>query len=151
MALLGLGLGMTMQNLVLAVQNTVAQSDLGAASSTVAFFRSLGGAIGVSALGALLGHRVTDLVAVGLARLGRRPPPRTAPPAASRTSARCPAPVRAVVEDAYGDAVAARLPRRRAVRPDRAGWRSSRIKEVPLRRTLDLEVPPVAEPVGGQR
>ena len=60
MALLGLGVGMTMQNLVLAVQNQVGQSDLGAASSTVTFFRSLGGAIGVSALGAVLGHQVTD-------------------------------------------------------------------------------------------
>src|SRR4051794_37884125 len=41
MAVLGLGLGAAMQNLVLAVQNNVAQSDLGAASSVVSFFRSL--------------------------------------------------------------------------------------------------------------
>jgi hypothetical protein len=46
---------------------------LGAASSTVSFFRSLGGAIGVSALGALLGHQVTSLVASGLTRLGVAP------------------------------------------------------------------------------
>ena len=51
MAVLGLGLGATMQNLVLAVQNNTAQSDMGAASSVVAFFRSMGGSIGVSALG----------------------------------------------------------------------------------------------------
>lgn len=57
---LGLGLGATRQNLVLAVQNTVGQSDLGVASSTVAFFRSLGGAIGVSVLGALLGHQLAS-------------------------------------------------------------------------------------------
>ncbi len=55
MAVLGLGLGATMQNLVLAVQNNAAQSDMGAASSVVAFFRSMGGSIGVSALGAILG------------------------------------------------------------------------------------------------
>ena len=55
---LGVGIGMTMQNLVLAVQNTVAASDLGAASSAVAFFRSLGGTIGVSVLGAVLASRV---------------------------------------------------------------------------------------------
>src|SRR3712207_959635 len=48
---LGVGIGMTMQNLVLAVQNTVAARDLGAASSAVAFFRSLGGTIGVAVLG----------------------------------------------------------------------------------------------------
>jgi EmrB/QacA subfamily drug resistance transporter len=68
--LLGLGLGMTMQNLVLSVQNTVAIADLGAASSTVAFFRSLGGAVGVSVLGAILASRVTDLTTSGLADAG---------------------------------------------------------------------------------
>src|SRR3954462_11211787 len=64
---LGVGIGMTMQNLVLAVQNTVAASDLGAASSAVAFFRSLGGTIGVSVLGAVLSTRVGDLIRAGLA------------------------------------------------------------------------------------
>ena len=62
MAVLGLGLGATMQNLVLAVQNNTAQADMGAASSVVAFFRSMGGSIGVSALGALLSHQVTQKV-----------------------------------------------------------------------------------------
>lgn len=42
MALMGLGVGMMMQNLVLCTQNQVDPSDLGAASSTVTFFRSLG-------------------------------------------------------------------------------------------------------------
>jgi EmrB/QacA subfamily drug resistance transporter len=64
---LGVGIGMTMQNLVLAVQNTVAATDLGAASSAVAFFRSLGGTIGVSVLGAVLATRVGDLIRAGLA------------------------------------------------------------------------------------
>jgi EmrB/QacA subfamily drug resistance transporter len=64
---LGVGIGMTMQNLVLAVQNTVAATDLGAASSAVAFFRSLGGTIGVSVLGAVLSTRVGTLITEGLA------------------------------------------------------------------------------------
>ena len=64
---LGVGIGMTMQNLVLAVQNTVAATDLGAASSAVAFFRSLGGTIGVSVLGAVLSSHVGDLIRQGLA------------------------------------------------------------------------------------
>ena len=63
---LGVGIGMTMQNLVLAVQNTVAATDLGAASSAVAFFRSLGGTIGVSVLGAVLSSHVGDLITKGL-------------------------------------------------------------------------------------
>ncbi|NEK95278.1 MFS transporter [Modestobacter muralis] len=70
LALLGLGLGMTMQNLVLAVQNTVAPGDLGTASSTVTFFRSLGGTVGVSVLGAVLATQVSNLTVSGLAAAG---------------------------------------------------------------------------------
>ncbi|MEV4478798.1 MDR family MFS transporter [Micromonospora coxensis] len=101
MALIGIGLGMTMQNLVLAVQNSVGTHELGAASSVVAFFRSLGGAVGVSALGALLAHRVTGYLADGLRDLGL--------PATGSGSGgtlpdvhALPAPIRAVVEAAYG-------------------------------------------------
>ncbi|MGC4805330.1 MDR family MFS transporter [Micromonospora sp. DT233] len=100
MALIGVGLGLTMQNLVLAVQNTVGTRDLGAASSVVAFFRSLGGAIGVSALGAVLGHNVKGHITAGLADLGL-------PASASGGGAlpdvhTLPGPVRAIVENAYG-------------------------------------------------
>jgi EmrB/QacA subfamily drug resistance transporter len=63
MAVLGLGLGATMQNLVLVVQNNTAQANMGAASSVVAFFRSMGGSIGVSVLGAILSSRVASNVA----------------------------------------------------------------------------------------
>jgi hypothetical protein len=48
------------------VQNTVSAQDLGAASSAVAFFRSLGGTIGVSVLGAVLSARVGTLIDAGL-------------------------------------------------------------------------------------
>jgi MFS family permease len=70
MALLGIGIGMTVQNLVLAVQNTVRAQDLGAATATITFFRSLGGAAGVAVMGAVLGHRVSDLVRGGLTDIG---------------------------------------------------------------------------------
>jgi EmrB/QacA subfamily drug resistance transporter len=70
MAVLGLGLGATMQNLVLSVQNNAAQADMGAASSLVAFFRSLGGSIGVAALGAVLSHQVSTQVTSGLTEMG---------------------------------------------------------------------------------
>ncbi|MFD5307305.1 MFS transporter [Streptomyces rochei] len=59
MALMGLGVGMMMQNLVLCTQNQVAPSDLGAASSVVTFFRSLGGAVGVSVLGSVMSTRIS--------------------------------------------------------------------------------------------
>jgi len=73
MAILGVGLGATMQNLVLSVQNNVAMSDMGAASSVVAFFRTLGGSIGVSVLGALLSHQVATQVTDGYTA-AQRPP-----------------------------------------------------------------------------
>ncbi len=104
MAVLGLGLGATMQNLVLAVQNNTAQRDMGAASSVVAFFRSMGGSIGVSALGAVLSHQVVDGVTAGLARLGVDP---TAGGGSTNTipdMATLPAPVRTVFEHAFGTA-----------------------------------------------
>ncbi len=69
MAILGLGLGATMQNTVLAVQNSVAAADLGSGSSLVAFFRSMGGSAGVAALGAALSHQVSDHVSSGLTAL----------------------------------------------------------------------------------
>ncbi|QEO08935.1 MDR family MFS transporter [Protaetiibacter larvae] len=62
MVLLGAGVGMTMQNLVLVVQNTTKPTEIGVASSGVTFFRSLGGTIGVSVMGAALAARITDLV-----------------------------------------------------------------------------------------
>ncbi|WP_328529167.1 MFS transporter [Nocardioides sp. NBC_00368] len=107
MAVLGLGVGMTMQNLVLSTQNQVAPADLGAASSMVTFFRSLGGAMGVSALGALMAHRVTDYVSDGLADLG----PRYATLAQGTSGEipdmdKVPEPLRTVLESAYGHGIA---------------------------------------------
>ncbi|MGW1670998.1 MFS transporter [Streptomyces sp. NPDC002324] len=103
MALLGLGVGMMMQNLVLCTQNQVAPSDLGAASSVVTFFRSLGGAIGVSALGAVLSHRISHYAEEGLAKLGV---------SGSATGHgeipdldALPTPIRTVIESAYGHGI----------------------------------------------
>jgi fucose permease len=50
----GVGVGMFMQTLVLAIQNSIAQSDMGVGTSAVTFARTLGGAIGASSLGAIL-------------------------------------------------------------------------------------------------
>ncbi|MEV6969461.1 MDR family MFS transporter [Hamadaea sp. NPDC051192] len=70
MALVGIGVGMTMQNLVLAVQNDVPLQEMGAASASVTFFRSLGGTVGVSVLGAVLANRVTANITESLAQAG---------------------------------------------------------------------------------
>jgi EmrB/QacA subfamily drug resistance transporter len=62
MAILGIGSGMVMQILVLATQNEAPIDDLGVATSTVGFFRAVGGSIGVAAFGALFASRITDLL-----------------------------------------------------------------------------------------
>jgi EmrB/QacA subfamily drug resistance transporter len=53
---LGLGMGMVMQVLVLAVQNSVTYEQLGVATSGTMLFRSLGGALGVALFGAIFAH-----------------------------------------------------------------------------------------------
>ncbi|MGI5456146.1 MFS transporter [Streptomyces sp. CA-249302] len=110
MALLGLGIGMMMQNLVLCTQNQVDPSDLGSASSTVTFFRSLGGAVGVSALGAVMSHRITHYVTDGIAALDPKYRAALAGSSSSTDSipdlAKLPAPIRTLMESAYGHGIA---------------------------------------------
>jgi EmrB/QacA subfamily drug resistance transporter len=55
----GIGLGLFMQVVTLVVQNAVPMKELGVATSSVTFFRSMGGAIGASALGAVLTAGIT--------------------------------------------------------------------------------------------
>ncbi len=55
---LGLGLGMTLQPIIVAVQNAVDLRDLGTATGSTTFFRSLGGAVGTAIFGAVLGMRL---------------------------------------------------------------------------------------------
>jgi EmrB/QacA subfamily drug resistance transporter len=104
MALVGLGVGMSMQNLILAVQNTVALRDIGAATSTVTFFRSLGGTIGVSVLGAVLADRVATDIPNRLAAAGIQV--QAGGGQASSLDLRAlPAPVAAIIRAVYGDAI----------------------------------------------
>jgi len=70
MLVLGAGLGMVMQVLVLAVQNAVEHRDLGTATSAATFFRSMGGALGVAVFGALLSNRLGRYIPERLAAAG---------------------------------------------------------------------------------
>jgi len=88
--LLGLGMGLVMQVLILAVQNAVEHRHLGVATSGATLFRSIGGSVGVSVFGAIF----TSSLSSDLARLlpaGSAIPISTAPaaiqalPAAKRT------------------------------------------------------------------
>jgi len=55
---LGLGMGMVMQVLLIAVQNSVDYEQLGVATSGTMLFRSLGGALGVALFGAIFANRL---------------------------------------------------------------------------------------------
>lgn len=57
-AIVGLGLGMVNQVVVLAIQNAVPGEHLGAATSAAQFFRSIGGTVGVTVFGAVLNARL---------------------------------------------------------------------------------------------
>ena len=100
MLLVGIGVGSMMQNLVLVTQNAVAQRDIGAGSSLIAFFRSLGGAIGVSVLGALLSTKVADTIASGLAERGVKAPASLGGSVPDVHT--LPGPIVPIVEHAYG-------------------------------------------------
>ena len=147
-AILGLGLGMLMQNLVLAVQNTVSASDIGTASASVAFFRSVGGAIGVSVLGAVMSNRVKELATQGLADAGIRAG--SGASGASLDLADMPAPVRDIMRAAYGDATA-EIFLIAGVIAVVALIAVLLIKEQPLRRTVDIrpDATPDSAPASG--
>ncbi|MGH9110607.1 MAG: MDR family MFS transporter [Acidimicrobiales bacterium] len=66
MVVLGLGLGMTMPVLTLAVQNSIPFSDLGVGTSGVNFFRQIGGSIGVALAGTIFTTRLTAQLATHL-------------------------------------------------------------------------------------
>jgi hypothetical protein len=67
MVVLGVGIGLVMQVLVLATQNSVAVRDLGVATSTVSFFRSVGGSVGVALFGAMFNARLLHYLNDGAA------------------------------------------------------------------------------------
>jgi EmrB/QacA subfamily drug resistance transporter len=60
MVVLGAGIGLVMQVLVLAVQNGVEHRDLGTATSASTFFRSMGGAFGTAVFGAIFASRLSS-------------------------------------------------------------------------------------------
>jgi EmrB/QacA subfamily drug resistance transporter len=63
MLVVGIGIGLVMQVLVLVVQNDVPPRDIGVATSTATFFRSVGGAFGVAVFGSIFANRLADALA----------------------------------------------------------------------------------------
>ena len=63
---LGFALGLIIQVLVIAVQNSADFADLGTATSAATFFRSIGGSFGVSVFGAIFSNRLAGELASAL-------------------------------------------------------------------------------------
>jgi EmrB/QacA subfamily drug resistance transporter len=144
MALVGIGVGMTMQNLVLAVQNTVSLRDLGSASGTVTFFRSLGGTIGVSVLGAILADRIASDIPHRMAEAGIH-----VPAGGGKTSTldlhALPEPIVTIIRASYGDATA-HIFLISAIIAVVSVLAALALPRITLRSSVDLAQQPVAEP-----
>ena len=103
---LGLGIGLFLQVMVLIVQNTAARRDLGAATSSVNFARQIGSSIGVALIGALFIHRLDGQLAARLPASGAGH--LSAPQVSSITPqalAHLNAPLRHVIAAAFADAL----------------------------------------------
>ncbi len=99
---LGVSLGLIIQVLVIAVQNSADYADLGAATSGATFFRSIGGSFGVSVFGAIFSNRLAGELAAALRGVtlprGFKVASAAANPALLK---RLPAAIRADVQHAY--------------------------------------------------
>ncbi|MFE6975045.1 MFS transporter [Streptomyces sp. NPDC057682] len=79
-AVLGLGIGLIMPVLVLAVQNSVRPADLGTATSANNYFRQIGGSVGAAVFGTLFAGRLADALAVRLPTGSDLPDPESITP-----------------------------------------------------------------------
>ncbi|MFE7710159.1 MFS transporter [Streptomyces sp. NPDC057486] len=79
-AVLGIGIGLIMPVLVLAVQNSVPPADLGAATSANNYFRQIGGSVGAAVFGTLFAGRLADALAVRLPSGADLPDPESITP-----------------------------------------------------------------------
>lgn len=110
MVVLGMGLGMVMQNLSLVVQNDTPPEQLGAATSNVSFFRSVAGAIGVTIMGTILASQVTSHITESLDGFVPSTPDEIAALKSLGTGtlpdvSSLPQTIRVIVESAYGNGI----------------------------------------------
>jgi EmrB/QacA subfamily drug resistance transporter len=101
MLVVGLGLGLVMQVLVLAVQNDVDYRDLGVATAGATFFRSIGGCFGVAICGAIFSNRLAH----ELAKIPGLPKSAAAGQVTTASVGQLPAALRAEFVQAYSDAL----------------------------------------------
>jgi EmrB/QacA subfamily drug resistance transporter len=102
MVVLGVGIGLIMPVLVLAVQNSVAPSDIGTATSANNYFRQIGGSVGAAVFGTLFAGRLTDALDVRLPSGAQLPDPESITPQLVHSM---PAALRDGYIQAYADAM----------------------------------------------
>ncbi|MFC0600304.1 MDR family MFS transporter [Streptomyces palmae] len=102
MFVLGLGIGLAMQVLTIAVQNTVAYHELGAATSGVTFFRTLGSSFGTAIFGTLYSNELRPNLAKAFAASPGVPPAAAQDPKSLRA---LPDAVAAPIVQAYADTI----------------------------------------------
>ena len=144
MLVVGIGLGLVMQVLVLIVQNDARPQDMGVVTSTATFFRSVGGSFGVALFGAIFASRLTSeltrLPADVIAKLGNVG---AIDPARAK---QLPPEVRADFLQIFANALHGVFVVGMAIAivPAVLAWF---LKEVPLRTTLGRAAPPIEESV----
>jgi EmrB/QacA subfamily drug resistance transporter len=100
LVILGAGIGMCMQVLVLIVQNTVDFADLGVATSGVTFFRTIGSSFGAAVFGSLFNNFLKDPLADAVAKSGAPPEAAQSPDALHALSPEMAAPIASAYADA---------------------------------------------------
>lgn len=103
-AVLGIGIGLVMSVLVLAVQNSVRPSDLGTATSAHNYFRQIGGSVGAAIFGTLFAGRLADALEVRLPSGAGLPDPESITPQLVHA-------MEPALRDAYIQAYADAMPR----------------------------------------
>ncbi|WP_374196816.1 MFS transporter [Streptomyces sp. ISL-100] len=104
MGLLGVGIGLVMPVLVLAVQNSVPPADLGTATSANNYFRQVGGSVGAAVFGTLFANRLADALAERLPAGAGLPDPASITPQLVHA-------MEPALRDAYIEAYAVAMPR----------------------------------------
>jgi EmrB/QacA subfamily drug resistance transporter len=99
LVVLGAGIGMSMQVLVLIVQNTVDFADLGVATSGVTFFRTIGSSFGAAVFGSLFNNFLHGRLADAIAQSGAPPEAAQSPDALHKLSPEMAAPIAAAYAD----------------------------------------------------
>ncbi|MGB5110394.1 MAG: MDR family MFS transporter [Mycobacterium sp.] len=100
--ILGSGIGLCMQVLVLVVQNTAGFSDLGVATSGVTFFRTIGSSFGAAIFGSLFANFLSGRIAGALATSGAPPIAAESPQALRELPAEMAAPIIEAYADSLG-------------------------------------------------